>query len=245
MSEAFLRDFQSLMSPEEQEQLRKAGMGQRMGFGRNPALLIVDAQKFELGAVDDDDTEEYPSACKTAREAIPVIARLAAAFRTAGRPVIYAQMVLRRDGLDYGRRHHKRPFRNIEGWCLENSKGGEIVRDIAPEPGDSVLKKTRPSCFHATPLLDQLIAANVDTVVITGGSTSNCVRATAIDCASYNFFTSVVREAVFDRIRISHEVSLMDIDRQLGDVVAESEVHAYLDALPTADDRPSHHQAVV
>jgi maleamate amidohydrolase len=228
--EVFFREMSRFMSPQETEQLRKAGMGNRMGFGTSAALLIVDMQNFELGPTEPDDQLEYPSACATARDAVPVIARLADAFRAADRPVFYAQMVLRPDGLDFGTRRFKRRFRQLEGWCLEGSKGVEIVSDIAPHPQDSIIKKTRPSSFHGTPLLDQLIAAKVDTVVLAGGTTSNCIRATAIDSASYNFRTIVVRDGVFDRVRISHEVSLMDIDRQLGDVVHSDDVIAYLTA---------------
>ena len=116
-------------------------------------------------------------------------------------------------------RMQRRQFLDIEGWYLEGTRGAEIAPSVAPRPQDIDLIKTKQSGFHGTPLLDLLVAAQVDTVVITGGSTSNCVRATAIDSASYNFRTIVPRDAVFDRVRISHEVNLMDIARQLGDVV--------------------------
>jgi nicotinamidase-related amidase len=95
-----------------------------------------------------------------------------------------------------------------------------------------VLRKTKQSAFHGTPLVDLLVSFGVDTVVLVGGSTSNCIRASAIDAASHNFRTVVVRDGVFDRIRISHEVNLMDIARQIGDVVGSGDVLAYLDSLP-------------
>lgn len=230
--DAFFREVGHLLSPEEAEQLKRAGMGRRIGFGRNPALLIIDAQNYMIGATDAQDRTVYPSACVTAREAAPVIARLADAFRAARRPVFYTRNVARRDGADMGLKRLKRGFLDIEGWYLEGTRGAEIAPSVAPRPQDIVLIKTKQSGFHGTPLLDLLVAAQADTVVITGGSTSNCVRATAIDSASYNFRTIVPRDAVFDRVRISHEVNLMDIARQLGDVVGSDEVIAYLSRLP-------------
>jgi len=216
------------MSAGEIEQLRNAGMGKRLGFGLRPALLIIDAQNYMVGAVDADDRTEYPSACAGGRPAVKVIGQLADAFRAGGHPVFYTRNVARRDGADMGIKRLKRGILDIEGWYLEGTRGAEIVPAIAPKPSDFVMVKTKQSGFHGTPLLDLLVHAGVDTVVITGGSTSNCVRATAIDSASYNFRTIVPRDGVFDRVRISHEVNLMDIDRQLGDVVTSEEILSYL-----------------
>jgi nicotinamidase-related amidase len=120
----------------------------------------------------------------------------------------------------------------IEGWYIDGTRGAEIAAALAPKDGDVVLKKIKPSAFHGTPLLGLLLSAGIDTVVITGGSTSNCIRATAIESTSYNFRTIVPSDAVFDRIQLSHEVSLMDIDRQIGDVVRSEEVIAWLSSLP-------------
>jgi nicotinamidase-related amidase len=219
------------MSEEEIAQLRRAGLGKRIGFGRRPALLVIDAQNYMVGATGPDDRTEYPSACATGRPALAVIARLAKAFRAVGRPVFYTRNVARPDGADMGVKLLKRGILKIEGWYLEGTKGAEIAAGVAPQPQDIVLNKGKQSGFHGTPLLNLLVAAQVDTVVITGGSTSNCVRATAIDASSHNFRTIVPRDGVFDRVRISHEVNLMDIARQLGDVVTSDEVISYLETL--------------
>lgn len=238
--EHFFATMSHLMSESEIAQLRKAGMGKRIGFGKRPALVIIDAQNYMVGAVGPDDRTEYPSACASGRPAVEVIRRLAEGFRAGGHSVFYTRNVARRDGLDMGIKRLKRGVLDIEGWYLEGTRGAEIVPAIAPQPQDIVLVKTKQSAFHGTPLLGLLVAANADTVVLTGGSTSNCVRATAIDCASYNFRTIVPRDGVFDRVRISHEVNLMDIDRQLGDVVTSAEVLAYLQSLATATPGVSH-----
>jgi maleamate amidohydrolase len=230
-NDAFFHAAGHLMSEEEIAQLRRAGLGKRIGFGRRPALLVIDAQNYMVGPSGPDDRNEYPSACATGRPALAVIGRLAGAFRAAGRPVFYTRNVARPDGADMGLKLLKRGILKIEGWYLEGTKGAEIAPEVAPQPQDIVLTKGKQSGFHGTPLLNLLIAAEVDTVVITGGSTSNCVRATAIDASSHNFRTIVPRDAVFDRVRISHEVNLMDIARQLGDVVSSDEVLAYLHRL--------------
>jgi nicotinamidase-related amidase len=227
-NEDFFRAAGHLMSEEEIAQLRRAGLGKRIGFGRRAALLVIDAQNYMVGPTDADDHTEYPSACATGRPALAVIARLATAFRAAASPIFYTRNVARPDGADMGLKLLKRGILNIEGWYLEGTKGAQIAPEVAPHPQDIVLTKGKQSGFHGTPLLNLLIAAGVDTVVITGGSTSNCVRATAIDASSHNFRTIVPRDAVFDRVRISHEVNLMDIARQIGDVVSSDEVLAYL-----------------
>jgi nicotinamidase-related amidase len=238
----FFAGMAHLMSPAEIDQLRHTGMGKRLGFGARPALVIIDAQNYMVGATGPDDHLEYPSACASGRPAIEVIRRLAEGFRAAGRPVFYTRNVARRDGRDMGIKRLKRGILDIEGWYLEGTKGAEIVPAIAPHPEDIVLVKTKQSGFHGTPLLDLLVAAAIDTLVIAGGSTSNCVRATAIDSASYNFRTIVPRDAVFDRVRISHEVNLMDIDRQLGDVVNSEDVLSYLRSLVPARGEEADHE---
>ena len=240
--EQFFATVAHLMSAAEIAQLRTAGMGKRVGFGTRPALLIIDAQNYMVGATGSDDRNEYPSACATGRPAVGVIKALAEGFRAAGQPVFYTRNVARRDGRDMGVKLLKRGLLDIEGWYLEGTKGAEIVPAIAPQPQDIVLVKTKQSGFHGTPLLDLLIAARVDTVVITGGSTSNCVRATAIDSNSYNFRTIVPRDGVFDRVRISHEVNLMDIDRQLGDVVSSAEILAWLRTFAPASPAVVNHE---
>lgn len=236
-TESFFRSVAHLLTEAEAKQVRAAGMGRRSGFGTRPALLVIDAQNYMVGPATPDDTVNYPSACAGAREVAPVIVCLAEAFRRKDLPVIYTRQVAHADGRDMGVKRLKRGVLNIDGWYLNGSKGAEISPLVAPQPRDIVLDKIKQSGFHGTPLLNLLIDMNVDTLVITGGSTSNCIRATAIDSSSYNFRTIVPHDAVFDRIRISHEVNLMDIARQLGDVVGSDEVITYVDSLAITQGR--------
>lgn len=101
---------------------------------------------------------------------------------------------------------------------------------IAPDPQDIVLVKKKPSAFFGTPLLSLLIDRGVDTVLVTGGATSNCVRATVVDSASYNFRTMVVEDCVFDRFDISHRVALLDMDRQYADVITSRDAISYFES---------------
>jgi nicotinamidase-related amidase len=208
-----------LLTDSDRELVERARFGRRIGFGSRPALLLIDVQNYMVGPPP-GSTHAYPSACPAARDALPAIAELAAAARAGGAPVIYTQNQFRRDGADIGVYGRKRDLLDSEGWCLAGSEGAAIHDAVAPTPADFVLVKQKPSAFLGTPLLGMLVDRGVDTVIVTGGSTSNCVRATAVDAASYNFRTIVVQDCVFDRFELSHLTALFDLDRQYADVVS-------------------------
>lgn len=180
----------------------------------------------------DGSTHDYPSACgEPAQRALPVIAALAHAARGVGAPVVYTRNEFARDGSDIGVYGRKRDLMQTEGWCLAGSEGAQIHPAVAPQPGDIVVPKRKPSAFFGTPLVGLLIDRGVDSVVVTGGSTGNCVRATAVDASSYDFRTAVVEDCVFDRFRLSHLTALFDLDRQYADVVASDDVLAHFESL--------------
>jgi maleamate amidohydrolase len=108
----------------------------------------------------------------------------------------------------------------------------EIVKEIAPEPSDIVIHKLKPSAFFGTPLQSVLNDYGVDTLLVTGGSTSGCVRATVIDAFSFNYFVAVVEEGTFDRIQLSHKANLLDMNIKYADVMKIEQVASYLDSLP-------------
>lgn len=212
------------MSEADRETLARGRFGRRIGMGERTAVLVIDVQNYMIGPPPGSH-HEYPSACgEPAHSALKRLPALLRAARKSGAPVVYTRFELRRDGMDIGVYGRKRDFLKTEGWCLEGSEGVEIPESVAPEPGDFVFVKKKPSAFHGTPLIGLLIDRNIDTVVVTGGSTSNCVRATAVDSATYNFRTVVVEDCVFDRIQISHRVALFDLDRQYADVMASADV---------------------
>lgn len=208
---------------------KAAGFGRRAGFTRNAAVLVIDAQNYMVGPVEPGDTTRYPSSCGQAgRDALDACAGLLDAARDAGVPVIYTRFHLRADGLDAGGYQRKRDLLDEPGWLITGTPGAEIADAVAPHPADLVIDKKKPSAFFGTPVAAHLTGLGVDTVIVVGGSTSNCVRATAVDAASLNHRVVIPAECVFDRFAISHRVTLFDLDRQYADVVRADDLIAVL-----------------
>jgi nicotinamidase-related amidase len=210
--------WNSMVSDGERERITNAGFGRRCGLGARPALMIIDAQRYMVGPVEPDDAAVYPASCGDAgREALANSRVLAQTFRSRGWVVIYTRFEVAADGSETSV-NSKVSMPEGAGW-LRGTPGAEIVPALAPRTGDVVVVKNKPSAFQGTPLLPILLDRGVDTLVVTGGSTSNCVRATVVDAASLNYRVIVPAECVFDRVDISHRIALFDIDRMYGDVV--------------------------
>jgi nicotinamidase-related amidase len=109
-----------------------------------------------------------------------------------------------------------------------DTKEVQIVPQLAPQPGELVIEKSFPSGFSGTNLHAYLTRCQVDTVVVTGNSTSGCVRATVIDAVSAGFRVIVPRQCVADRVPLTHMVNLFDIDSKYGDVMDVEDVLAVL-----------------
>lgn len=219
-----------MLSSDDMRKARAVGFGEHVGLGDRIAVLVIDVQEYMVHVPGGPGTS-FPSSCgKEAQVALPRIARVLSAARAGGVPVVYTKFELRADGSDIGVYGRKRRFLTIDGWCLEGSLGAQVAEQVKPEAHDWVLVKKKPSAFMGTPLLGLLIDWGINTVIVTGGSTSNCVRATVVDSASYNFRTTVLRDCVFDRFPVSHTVALFDMDRQYADVVDSSTVLSALAA---------------
>lgn len=220
------------LSEAELQQLQRGDFGQPIGIGIRPAVVVIDAQRYMV-APDQGSDPDYPSSCgEPGRAALTVLAKLLKELRSRGVPVIYTRFELAPDGRDVGVYGRKRRLLQTDYWCLTGSSGAEIHPAVAPEPGDQVMVKKRPSAFFGTPLTSLLIDRGVDTVILAGGSTSNCVRASAVESMSLNFRTVVVEDCVFDRQVISHEVALFDMERQVADVMTAAELIAAIDSVP-------------
>jgi maleamate amidohydrolase len=218
-----------LLSEEERVRLKTARFGLSIGLGERPAILVIDAQNYMVGPPPGAPEGPYPSACgEAATQAINRLVPVLSAARATGVPIFYTRFALQPDGRDIGVYGRKRELLHIDGWCLEGSTGAEIVPALRPEPDDFVLVKTKPSAFIGTPLLGLLVDRGVDTLLVAGGATSNCVRATVVDAMSYNYRTTVVWDCVFDRFAISHRVALFDLGRQYADLLDSESVTAYL-----------------
>lgn len=194
------------------------GFGGRGGFGRRPALLVVD---MTLGFTD----PESPLACDL-EEPVANIAKLLEAARDAGIPVIFTTVAYREsDKVTAAAFIDKVPaLLKLEA----GSRWAEVDPRIAPLETEPVLNKLFASAFYGTGLPSALAAAGVDTLIVAGASTSGCVRATAVDALQYGYRPVVPREAVGDRNPDAHEANLYDIDAKYGDVVPIEEVLEYL-----------------
>jgi maleamate amidohydrolase len=211
------------------------GWGKRMGFGQKPAVLVIDVNYDFVG----DKPEPILESIKRWRyscgdvgwRGIDAIRQLLLAARQKEVPIIYTTAEHRADGLDYGRDRDKN-FRTGEATSIVGAQGPEIPREIAPTSADIVIKKNKASAFFGTPLTSYLIDLGVDTLLVTGVSTSGCVRATVVDGHGYNFRVCVVEEGTFDRSRVAHKVNLFDMHMKYADVVSLEEAKRYLTQLP-------------
>jgi maleamate amidohydrolase len=201
---------------------RQQGFSTRIGFGERPALLVIDMARafcdpsFMVGG------DQTP--------AVEAIAKLLEPAREQGIPVCFTTIAYLPGGRDGGTFVEKVPA--LRELLVDDPAATEIDPRIAPIDGEIVLMKKYPSAFFHTHLVSLLIADRIDTVILTGCSTSGCVRATAVDAVSYGYRVAVPVETVSDRWQGPHEANLFDIDVKYGDVVPLAEVVDYLRALP-------------
>lgn len=185
----------------------------RLQPGVRPALLIVDVVTAYL-------IQGSPLFMETAANALASNRRLADAARAAGVPVIFTNVQYQPGGADGGVFYRKAPV--LEAF-VEGSPLGAFSDDLTPQPGDRVFTKQYPSAFFGTALAEALHANSIDTLIITGYSTSGCVRASALDAMQYGFIPLVVREACADRHEGPHEANLFDLQAKYAEVISETE----------------------
>jgi len=198
-----------------------AGFHGRAGFGERPALVVVD---MNVAFTD----RSSPLACPL-DGVVGAIQELLRECRAAGFPVVYTTVAY-----DEEARRTAAVFIDKVPALLTLEAGSrwvEIDPRIAPLPGEPVLTKLFASAFFGTELQSLLAAAGCDTLVVTGASTSGCVRATAVDALQHGYRPVVPREAVGDRNPDAHEANLYDIDAKYGDVVSLEETLGHLEEL--------------
>jgi nicotinamidase-related amidase len=233
------RVWDSFLTQRDKEVFRAAGYGARAGFGERPALLVIDASINFTGERPQPILEmikTWHNACgEEGWTAIRHIKRLLTACRSKGMPVVYTTGERRSDGADLG------------NWGLKNNRfledfekeerGNTIVPDIAPMADELVIRKQKPSAFFGTPLLSYLIERRIDTLLVTGVSTSGCVRATVIDGFSLNYRMVVVEEGCYDRSQASHAINLCDMNAKYADVVSVDDAISYVSGLAISKQR--------
>jgi maleamate amidohydrolase len=197
----------------DQEMYKQRGFSSRVGFGKSSALLVID---FIKGFTD----TSCPLGSELDAEVIAT-KQLLDAFRTNNLPVHFTTTAYDDAMVSAGVFVKKVP-------SLANLKQGsswiEIDDRLTPVLGEVVWTKQYASAFFGTSISAALTAQNVDTLIITGCTTSGCVRASAVDSCQYGFRTIVVRECVGDRSAAAHEANLRDLDAKYADVVSLTEV---------------------
>ena len=186
-----------------------AGFGSRVGWGRRPALLVVDVCRAYL-----DPASPLYAGVEAAVEACDRVVRGA---RTHGVPVLWTRVVP-----DLGSAF----ARKVPSLALFTGPLGDFPDSPRPVEGEPVVTKAGASAFFGTDLAAALNADGIDTVVIVGLSTSGCIRATAVDAVQLGLSPIVVREAVGDRDPRPHEQALFDLDAKYADVLSEHDVLA-------------------
>lgn len=204
------------------------GFGNRGGFGRRPALVVVD---MTLGFTD----PESPLGCDL-EGPIEQIRKLLGSARQAEIPVIFTTVAYREsDKLTAAAFIAKIPA------LLALEAGSRWAEEwdprITPHEGEPVINKLFQSSFFGTPLGTLLTAAGVDTLIVSGASTSGCIRATVFDAIQHGYRPVIPGEAVGDRNPTAHESNLYDMDAKNGDVVSVEEALEYLEEVGAAHAR--------
>lgn len=231
------RIWDDVITEEDRSIYREAGYGAIGGGGERPALLVIDVTYAFVGDRPEpilESVKRFPNSCgEYGWAAMEHISDLLAVFRSQGFPVFYTKGMDDRNVITRGAWSWKKDP-NAERAVGASPIGNSFPDMIAPVPGEIVIQKTKPSAFFGTPLMSYLTHLQIDTVVVTGGVTSGCIRASVLDSFSNNLKTIVPEEAVFDRGQISHKMNCFDMNAKYADVISAADVLAYLKDLPSA-----------
>ncbi len=191
----------------------------RLGFGKNPALILIDF----AAAYYDPESPLYAGVEDTLAAAL----ELREVARETGVPVIYTTVRYHKSMKDGGRFAQKvAPLSSF----VDGHPWGDWAEGLVPGEDEYVIAKQYPSAFFGTSLAPMLTAGGHDSLLITGLTTSGCIRATCVDCCSHGFIPIIVEEAVGDRHEAPHKANLFDMNAKYGDVVSLAETIASLRA---------------
>lgn len=214
-----MTDHTQLLTEGDRAVRALAGYGGTTGTPRRPALLVID-MTLDFCGPEGASREDAARACRTACgpqawAAVPRIAALIEAARGAGLPVIYTRRSAERLA--------KKRVKNLRE-NEDDPAGNELIASLAPAARDTVIGKSKPSAFWRTELDDLLMRNGCDGVILTGCTTSGCVRATALDAYNRDLPCLIAEDAVFDRFDASHTQSLFDLGAKYADVMPGSDV---------------------
>ncbi|MBB3021393.1 maleamate amidohydrolase [Microvirga lupini] len=207
------------MTSDLSENYKKA-YSNRVGFGQRPALVLIDFAH----AYYDPESELYAGVDAALASAL----RIREAAHAAGVPVVLTEVTYQEGGINGGRFFEKaKPLHNF----IKGRKTAAFAEGLVPRNDEIIVSKQYPSAFFGTSLASTLTAGGIDSVILTGLTTSGCVRASCVDSMSHGFRTIVVADACGDRHPAPHEANLFDMNAKYADVVSEADVLAYLSRL--------------
>lgn len=243
------RIWDKFLTERDKAVFEQSGFGAKGGGGKKPALLIIDVNYAFCGERPEpilDAIRKWRTSCgEEAWEALPHIRKLIDRCHDKGIPVIYTTGTVRDDGWDKGSWSWKsaRSGEDVPTGAPEardsNRDSNDIVDDIAPAPQDIVIRKHKPSAFSSTPLMAFLNDLGADSLIVTGTTTSGCVRASVIDAFSMNLRVVIAEEGCFDRSEASHAINLCDMNAKYADVVSTEEALAYVDGIDADYNLPT------
>ncbi len=205
------------------EAIKKNPTRKRFGFGKKPALINIDLQKAYTAV------GEFATAYETNPKQMEYVNQLAKAFRAKGYPVVWTYVAYMDSGEDCGvwgtRTNTPDSLQNIKVGSRRSEFDDRLDID---RKRDIIVNKRMASAFHETNLGSLFTFHGVDTVVVTGGSTSGCVRATVIDSLSHSYRTIVAEECVADKHESPHFANLYDMALKYADVIPVAEILEYL-----------------
>jgi maleamate amidohydrolase len=218
------------------------------GFGERPALVLIDLYRWVFGDRKQpllEAVKEWPGSCgPPAWDALPHLQRLLGAARAARIPIVHVTGLHPYDSGVNGWADKETHTHYVSTDSTDAAMGDrirrrfDIVDEVAPLPGEAILRKAAPSGFFGTLLMSHLHSRDVDSIILCGESTSGCVRATCVDGRAYRFKMTVVEECVFDRHQSAHAMNLFDMHQKYADVLGIDDVVTHLSTL--AKKEPAH-----
>jgi maleamate amidohydrolase len=203
----------------------------KFGFGRKPILINIDLQKAYTAV------GEFKTAYETDPRQIEYVNNLAKICRSKNLPVVWTHVAYMDSADDAGvwgtRTDTPDSLQNIKVGSRRAEFDDRLEIDHSR---DVIYNKRMPSVFHETPLQSLLVWHKVDTIIVTGGSTSGCVRATVVDSLAHGYRTIVAEECVADKHEIPHFSNLCDMLLKYADVEPYETVKAYLEGYTALND---------
>jgi len=233
--------WDKFMTERDREYENMRGIREPFGFGRKPALLLIDFYIGVLGLTRQPFLEQIKTnpggLGLEGWAAVDKTKILLESARKNGIPVIHVTKLDRDNVAGWGSRiGRKETLGTLKAENADELKrrSAEIVAEVAPIEGELVIRKAAPSAFNGTVLPYMLQSWGIDTLIACGESTSGCVRSTVVDGTTHSFKMGVVEECTFDRTEMSHWVNLFDLNAKYADVINLDKAIAYFEEIASA-----------